>query len=224
MSEAEPAEVVVLEPELSVPAWYQPVPGGPAYEQLPKLSKGQEEVFARLDVSHVGPPLKTSVRFYAAGYPLRESARLAGLKDHRETHRLATRIGLCGDLARLTQLAVGGARLGLERLEHELLDPMNDITIRDVAIVTGILVDKVHNAEKLRRVESEGFTSALTDLWERLREAGGSELSVQATLRVLTSKPAAEAAGVEMAELGPGVFGPVVAAESEDEPDPVMRP
>jgi hypothetical protein len=120
--------------------------------------------------------------------PYREAALAAGLRSHQDVYRAAKRLGLLE--VHTTRLVEGYKRiadLSNQELERRLAESPEEISTKDLAVVSGIALDKVANYEgwRHRNHDPAGLASAAIDRLSQLE--GKLKLSV-----VVEREPAAE--------------------------------
>jgi len=145
---------------------------------LPPIPDGLKTAYSRLLASTCAPHTKLGVRYVLAGYSFVAAAKMVGAKNRKNIYDAARRHGCLGDFNRLISVATAAARLGLERLEEVLLDDQLEISARDLAVVTGVMIDKATAFEKLQRMgigtDGPTFADALERLCAHVAETGGS--------------------------------------------------
>jgi uncharacterized protein YcaQ len=124
---------------------------------------------------------RAGLKLVIDGLTYRAAAQEAGLASHQDLHRLARRFGLAEPH---TKAVVGSLRrllaLSAAELERRLVEAPEEITTKDLSVLTGILADKLFRSEGMAAPEDSTFFDRLAALAEQIRAVGGLRLEVTA--------------------------------------------
>src|SRR5262245_50692578 len=120
--------------------------------------------------------MRAALRLVAEGTPYREAAEQAGYRDHREVYRWAKKAGLVE--VHTKQLVASCKRivaLSNAELERRLIEAPEEISSKDLAVISGISADKAARYEgwgKQGDRDEAGITSPFLDRLEAAVRAG----------------------------------------------------
>jgi hypothetical protein len=137
-----------------------------------------------IDATGCGEKIKSALHLVLDGTPYRDAAREVGLASHQDLHRAAKRLGLLE--VHTTRLVEGYKRiadLSNQELERRLAESPEEISTKDLAVVSGIAADKVSAYEGWRHRNHDPAAAAAAAV-DRLAALEGKlklEITVERT-------------------------------------------
>jgi len=132
-------------------------PALPAHSAPPRPPATHEEIDSR----GFGEAMRKGLHLIRDGVPFRDAAREVGLASHQDLHRAAKRLGLLE--VHTTRLVEGYKRiadLSNQELERRLAESPDEISTKDLAVVSGIAADKISQYENWRTRSHDPRASA----------------------------------------------------------------
>jgi len=152
----------------------------PAIPDLPAADRDNKSALAEIAASALGPRMQRILQRVAAGSGVRPACEAEGSKSFSDAYAAARRFKII-DLktSKLIDGQRGVAGLATELLTARLLEAPEKFSGPQLAVVSGIAVDKVLAHDKLGQDDRGGYISALEAMAERFSGSGaGLELKV----------------------------------------------
>ncbi len=127
-----------------------------ALEELPEIPEENLEAWEKIEASQIQPRMKRALRRLAAGMSLRVAAASEGYKTKADLFRYAQKHGL---VSMTTKYLINQCRrtgmVAVDLAYDRIVNDPDSVSVKDAAIVAGIMTDKIARKEKWGQSEPE---------------------------------------------------------------------
>ena len=169
-----------------------------ALEELPEIPEENLEAWERIEATQIQPRMKRALRRLASGASLLAAARSEGYKSTSDLFGYAQKHGLVPMTTKylVNQLRRTGM-VAVDLAFDRITDDPDSVSVKDAAIVAGIMTDKIARKEKWGQSEpEENLGDRLAEIAERIIQYPG-KLDIHITAEpIQPSDPVASARDV----------------------------